>query len=259
MLHVVFSPSAAGILRRVLRAMGLSEPVVALTDDMSWGPIPQPDGNNRQRWFEANVPSSDWERDSVSDRLDRFLAQTASDQKRLVWFAPRCCQEVAGLHWYLDAASEARTQFVLADKPMTTGAARTEAPLGLGILNEEAMAELFANAPRLPLDEQRFPPARWRELAHDEELLRLIYSGSLQSAPSDVFDKTILANLSPGWSSPVRAIGEAIGDAWELGHKISDDFLLWRIYELIRMGELAHEGELRGMREFRVRKVSGAK
>ncbi len=49
-VHVVFSPSAAGTLRKALRRLGKTDRVIGLPDSLSVGPIDPPDQILRQSW-----------------------------------------------------------------------------------------------------------------------------------------------------------------------------------------------------------------
>jgi len=101
MIHVIFNPSAAGMLRRVLSSRGIYEKVIELFDPLDWGPI-SAGVSERLSWLDSNAPLSETSWDWLQETEERIRNAITLDQKRLVWFSPACAVEQAGLYWYLD-------------------------------------------------------------------------------------------------------------------------------------------------------------
>lgn len=241
MIHVTFSSSAAGTLRQVLRSKGLRQRVVDLTDNLSWGPIAIDGFENRQAWLDINAPFDLGPWGWIAESAVKFLESAAADTDRLIWIAPRSANEQAGFYWYLDHFDAHETQMVIADYPVCD-AWRDEPPFSLGELNEDRMAGLFDESPRVAWDSSRFPRDRWQTLVADNALLRIVQNGKLQSAPEDFFDHFLLAQCSQEWTKPHRVVGHTMGSLWDAGHSPGSDFLSWRLRELIQLGKVLCDG-----------------
>ncbi|MCY7281104.1 MAG: DUF1835 domain-containing protein [Sphingomonas bacterium] len=245
MIHILFSSSAAGTLRQVLRERGRSEKVVDLTDNLSWGPIGSDNLQDRETWLDHHVPGNrtdawDW----IADSSYEFLECIASDEDRLIWLAPRSSQEQCGLHWYLASSGGGNTQMIVADYALGDKFWPELPPPNLGVLARDAIAELLDRAPRSRWRPSDFPPEKWRELMEDNDLLRIVDDGSLRSVPGNYFDRFIVRRCPADWTAPIRVIGYSMSDIWDAGHDVDDAFLLWRIRMLVQSGEFICNGEL---------------
>lgn len=242
MIHVLFSSSAAGTLRQLLRSREIRERVVDLTEWLDWGPIASGGLQDRAQWLNQNVPTDDrdgW--DWIIDHVSEFRDKIGLDADRLIWIATRSAKEQAGLYWYLDQFGSVGAKMIIADHPL---AGREEPPLGLGELSQDLMAQLLDNCTPTEWNQARLPAEKWRSLVADGALLRIVENGTLRSAPSDYFDKFLLQRSRTEWTKSLRIIGYAMGDIWDAGHSADDMFLLWRLRELIQCGALACNGEL---------------
>jgi hypothetical protein len=243
MIHILFSSSAAGTLRRVLHARGRRERVVDLTEFLDWGPIATSNFEDRVSWLDRRVPSNLGGWKWIIEGVAEFRERAAADSDRLIWIAPRSAHEQSGLHWYLDQFGGTGSEMIVADYALQD-AWRGEPPLGLGELGERQIAELLDKCARLPSDLSRFPAARWRSLIADDALLRIVDDGLLRSAPENYFDRFLLERCSAGWAKWQRVVGNAMVDIMDTGHSADDLLLFWRLCELIQRREIACNGEL---------------
>ncbi|MCL6699747.1 DUF1835 domain-containing protein [Sphingomonas sp. NSE70-1] len=238
MLHVLFSSSAAGILRQVFRTRKIRDKVVDLTESLEWGPMGTENFRDRAEWLDHNVPNDfggwTWIVEHVSD----FRAHIASDPDRLVWLAPYSAQERAGFYWYLDQFGGANLKMIIADYPLRDFC-RGDLPKSLGLLGNDQMSQLLDECPRTSWNKARFPAENWRSLKADSAMLRVIENGELRSAPSNHFDERLLRRIGSEWKECLRVIGYSLGDIWKTGQDADDVFLLWRLRELIRAGVIA--------------------
>ncbi|HEX3917669.1 MAG TPA: DUF1835 domain-containing protein [Caulobacteraceae bacterium] len=76
-LHVVFSRSAAVDLRRALTSSGKPDLVVALSDNLSFGPIDAPRPGERATWISEVLGIPGWEDADQEDA--RFWSGALSD------------------------------------------------------------------------------------------------------------------------------------------------------------------------------------
>lgn len=243
MIHVLFSSSAAGTLRHVLRARGLRQRVIDLTESLDWGRIARDNFEDRQAWLDRNAPLDLGARGWLVESVTTFRERIAADVDRLIWIAPRSAAEQAGLYWYLDQFGAAGAQMIVADLALR-GSWRGEPPLTLGELQQDQMAELLDEYPRASWDASRFSADRWQELVAEDALLRIVTDGALRSAPEDYFDQFLLEHCSHSWRKWFRVVADAVGSMWDAGHRADAEFLTWRLRDLIERGEVACNGEL---------------
>ena len=232
----------------VLNVRGSSDEVASLGDCLAIGPIPGRDWAERIAWFDDIQPApADIGRDWMKESADRFLEDVRShDGDRLVWIAPQSACEQCGLQWYFEQFPDAPPgPMVIADGPLSLGW-RNGPPIGLGELPGELMARLIDEAPRREWPEKRATPEVWRRLRTDGGLLRIVEAGKLRSAASDHFDALLIDQASGEWRRWSHLVGDAMGEAGDRGHQISDVYLIWRLRELVRLGRLECEGTLPG-------------
>jgi hypothetical protein len=242
MIHVLFCDSAAGTLRQVLRARGVSDRVVCLTEWLDWGWISSERIEDRVRWFEEQA-GLDW--DWLAECSQKFLAQVATDEDRMIWLAPRSAQDQCGFYWLLHRMQLPPNKMIVADYPLK-GAWRGEPPLSLGELGPDHMAELLDSCPRRDWDISRFPLETWQSLMSDGAVLRIVEGGALKSAAADHFDSLIVDRCPAEWTKWYRVMGYSMADAGEAGHTVNDMFLRWRLQELIASGAIECQGTLPG-------------
>ncbi len=235
MLHIMFSESAAGTFRQLLSHRGISDGVVAISTGLEFGPISHGGLAIREPWLNKHVPADFGPIDWLSEYESSFLRRVASEDERLIWIAPASAPEQAGLYWYLSHFGGAETRFALADFPFARNW-NAEPPLCLAELGEEHMAQLFDQCPRVAWDQARFPSQKWGELVEENSLLRVVLDGRLTSVPEHFFDQSILSQCPGDWTRAVRVVGNAMVQFSDARHIVGDDFLTWRLRELIFTG-----------------------
>jgi len=237
MIHILFSSSAAGTLRQVLRARNCRERVVDLTECLEWGPIGSRDFRDRAVWFDQNVPnnfSGGW--GWIVEQIGEFTASIEGHTDRTIWIEPQSASELSGLYWYLENFDSSDAHMIIAP--------RFESMCGLGVRGLDSMADLLDNSPRSRWDRGRFPENSWTNLAAESSLLRVVQDGLLQSVPSDYFDHYLLRRCSHAWTEWMRVVGHTLIDINDAGHQVDDLFLRWRLDHLIQREAVASDGQL---------------
>lgn len=246
MIHVTFSPSAAGSLRQLLAKRGVKERVIELTDDLDLGPISRGDLAGREDWLNRNAPLGfpmAERRDWLSESETRFCDAVEADCDRLIWLAPKSATEQAGFLWFLDRFGSEGAKLIFADF-VPRNWWNTEVPTSLGQLGEEHLAELLDEAPRVAWDTARYPADRWQQLIDDNALVRAVQDGVLQSVEDDFFDWCILEKCTTEWKRVPYVMAEAMSGLWDAGHNANIDLLTWRLRKLIESKCIACDADL---------------
>ena len=244
-LHILFNTSAAGTLKKVLRARGSFDEVVSLTDCLAFGPISTGNFEERSDWLDVHAPiEGNW--DWLVPRAEDFLNEiSAWAGDRLVWIAPRSACEQCGVQWYFEQTEAPGRPMIIADQPIQFKKVAA-VPLGLGELADEYMGDLLDHAPRREWPSERSSPDEWRRLRAEDTQLRIVEGGNLRSVVPSYFDDLILNRCTDQWQKWSRVVGWTMVDAMDQGHHAGDVLLLWRLRELVRIGQIECEGELPG-------------
>jgi hypothetical protein len=95
LIHVTFGQSAAGSLKMALATLGRAEPVLALADDLSFGPLDVTDHLERARWCSDNLGfEDDPELSAMTDEFWRTVTAHGTDV--VAWMSRRCLTEYCG-------------------------------------------------------------------------------------------------------------------------------------------------------------------
>jgi hypothetical protein len=272
-LHVVFSDSAGRLLRSVLRKVDPTGRVVALPDDLSFGPIDPPDPRLRLEWMQQvlGAPASAW--DWLPAKTGAFWSIAVSAPGRIVaWVSRRTVMEYAGfLEWIwrigerdfeLVDLTDVETEWELPD-----GTVRRGRVMSLGLLDPDQIQihRFLDHARVLPAASRDTYRRTWQQLREENAPLRIIRNERLQSAPITHFDALAYACASEEWLTVERVVGQALVEAWDDdGIQTNDLVLAARIRALVEAGHLECRGsradwrncEIRVCRPARVQKTT---
>jgi hypothetical protein len=194
------------------------------------------------------APAPDYiERDWIKSSTEKFVEQVRSSSlDRLVWIAPQSACEQCGLQWYFEQFPDAQAgPMIILDWTLTPGW-RDGPPIGLGELPTDIIAGLLDRAERRNWPQERASSEIWGRLRAEDTLLRVVEEGRLRSVEPDYFDALLLEHAHAEWCTWARVVGNTIYEAGERGHNIGDEYLLWRVREMIEQGRLECVGDLPG-------------
>jgi Protein of unknown function/Domain of unknown function (DUF1835) len=243
MIHVFFSPSAAGTFRKMLRARGIAEEVAEFFEELDFGPISHGALAEREPWLNQYAPLYHGDHNWIGRSEARFRQRIDATSERLIWIAPSSATEQTGLYWYLSQFAGADFKLAVADYPFDE-TWNGKAPLMLDQLDVEPMARLYDGCPRVQWDPVCFPETKWSALVADNALIRVVVNGRLQSGADDYFDGYLLARCPLAGAKWPRVVAEAMGDIWNAGQSAGSALLLWRLRTLIENDRIICDGQL---------------
>jgi hypothetical protein len=247
LLHVLFSPSAAGTLRHVLASLGRSDRVMCTYDDVSFGPITA-DASARVAWVEEELGVTGWA-DVVEGDAPFLATSCAPDVLPVAWISRRDSRSYAGFLWWLSYLGDAPCRIIdvtdLRLRGDGTEVSRGWLALGPSAIPAEEMIPLLGTEVDLGPLARAEHHARWRALTAENAPFRMIdAAGRLVSAPVTAFDPLILSCATRKWQKMARIVGEAMGAEWEGGvHNAGDLVLFSRLDALVDTGALAWRGD----------------
>lgn len=268
-VHITFTESAGGSLRHALRNK-TDEIVLALSDDLSLGPISPYDPELRKEYFESLFAEIEDEGDyrTLPEENEEFWGEVGAfweqvsetKAEKIVWFTRRSVCEYTG---FLELLSREKNPSELLVVDLTEGldivheSGKTEriVPISLGELQPEWLLSGKNKARRLTEEELAYYLGRWEELKKDNLPLRTLWRGQLYAKNPDLYDKLILEIVPETWTSAARVVGEMLGKLSEEYNLAGDLFLYSRLLELAKAGLVETEGERRTMRFLKVRKI----
>lgn len=239
-LHVVFNRSAAVSLRQALAEAGRPATVLALSDDLSIGPIGDLTPAIRATEVQRLLGVDGWG-EVTTDTPLLVEASLAAPAPPVAWFSPDSAAGVAFLLWWISA---------MGDRPALVN----EVP-SMGIRPPNLlMAHLEGMVPLSP-DRRAAYRSQWRHLVAENAPLRTLRDARLVSAPVEHYDAALLRNVASQWRKFGYVVGLTLTDLVDTtnAYQTSDLFLASRIRHLARAGAVAWQGDLDVMRHCEIR------
>jgi len=256
-LHLVFSPSAAGSLREALSKLGRRDQVVALFDDLSFGPIDPPDPSLRAAWIEEELGWTGW--DEVV-REEVFWTAAKSDAARpTVWMSRRSACEYAGFLEFVWRLGDRPCDVVdLTDRGYRTRFGGDEPIRGFGQVTADEMIanDFISDLTPLSMEARESYRNLWRILREENAALRTFGpDGRLRSAAISFYDDELLAQVKPErWTRSARVVGEVLASFIDTGFSpVGDLVLAGRLAALADAGRIEATGDLPGLQGSEVR------
>jgi hypothetical protein len=254
--HVVFGSFVGENLVRHLAEHGRPDRVIALADNLSFGPIDNPSALPRSRWVIDQLGESDWEEWSAENA--EFIARShPADVKVVAWFSRRSSSEYAGFLWWLSHLHDRPcliidvTDFLLSEAG--------GAPTATAMLSGSDFEALLDTEVILQPREVARCQELWKRLEKENAPLRRIgSSGTLESVGIDYFDALLLACSTSEWRRRAYIVGEALVSFWDEGFYQTGDLVLFaRLRFLAEAGRLEWRGNLLQRRKCELRLPSG--
>jgi Protein of unknown function/Domain of unknown function (DUF1835) len=238
--HVAFGESAAGSLKIALRALGRTDEVLYLTDDMAFGPIaPTP---QRMSWATDELGlEAEPEREV---RIGELWARLAGMRTPItLWMSRYSATEYCGLLAIVSAVEHAPISFVDIGRFELTARNGTLYPVNaFAIVPDRYIVEngLADAAVLLSADQLATYRAEWNRLRGEKGAFRVMTPKGIVTVPITCFDAQLLASVTNGWTRSLRVIGNTIGQSWTTPYRqcSSDRVLFARLLALIDDGTL---------------------
>jgi hypothetical protein len=261
-INITFTESSAG----ALNAGGT--PAIALSDDLSLGPIDPYDPEARQAFFGALYAGTEyeaWYADEVP-AIRKFWDETRpGNARRVVWLTRRSAREYAGFLEFLsrepnpcgiEVVDLTDGIDVLYEDEADPGPDRL-VPISLGELRPEWLAAQQDEGRTLTSDEAEYYLRTWRQLKQDREDqdVRTIWRGQLCHAVSGTIPQAVLDAVPDEWTSAATVIGDALGALSREYDQCSDVYLYSRLLGLIDIGWVEADGDPWAMRLLQVRRA----
>ena len=253
-LHVAPGASAAGSLRRAIRASGRSDNVVGFSDDLSCGPIASDDPSPRTAWW-ASVQDVHG-RPDIAAFWNRILS---TPDRLIVWFSRHSAQEHAFFLSLADRLGDRSYDIIDVTGLQLPGRSPSGEPglsppkLAVSLMPEDELASLFGTERAMTIQERENAARCWRRLKSENAPFRIVTQEGLVSAPDTMFDELLLQEATKKWQRVSRVIGYTMGHNMEPFIQTGDVMLQARVVALVGEGKLVADGDPLDIRKCYVR------
>lgn len=260
-IHIVFSESAEGSFRQAIKKEYIKgDKLIALYDNLSNGLINNlNDIKSRENWWNELNGEEDYfycEIDEFEDNYKRFyddISKINDGDIVYLWYG-YCNREICGMMYtlYLLKDKEINSYVInVSDKIIENNQGRnfTYIANSASEIIPEKLVEYLKLARKIERDEYKKLLNQWDELTTENSLLRSYINGNMKSVSEDYFDIDILKFTDKKYKKSARIVGEVLGNTEP---RITDDYIFWRIRELVKLGKISFKGKFGVMREMEI-------
>jgi hypothetical protein len=272
LLHIVFGQSSVPVLQEAV-AMDekMSGDILCFEDDLSVGPLfildtKEGRAGRRQFWqqlagiepqltMEGMTAPPDTEETDDAARFKTLKARLKEDPELEVWiWAGQNARDVCGYYWLVSQLYDfaGRIHIIyLNNLPFLNEKGAVFYPTHLHQILPKEFLKAKKLARPVSLAEYELDGDEWHRLMNESAGVRLLEGGKkLKGEPTLFYDKELLAQSGNEFVKAWRVVQQVTG---KLKYPVMDQFLGWRLKELIREGKLESRGDLKTIRDFEVK------
>ena len=272
MIHIVFQFNDIDTLRSAFELEpSLKGDIIQIEDDFAVGPImdiyAETGIATRKQWWRDVLAGGDYDGwvdngKTVDDngKVVAIKERLRADDKETLWiWAAQNKHDVSGYYWLVSQLKEYQGRvfiLYLNNLPFINEKGQLFYPVNLFDIPPREFLKARKLSRPVTLSEFEIDPDEWQKLCLDDKGVRLLEGGKkLVQQPYDYFDEELRRFITGDWIKASKLIAQFIGKA-----KVTtgDAYLLWRIKQLVAVGELDVQGELKGMRDFEIKSKAAA-
>jgi hypothetical protein len=267
MIHIVFQEADVEVLRQAIQLdASLNGEVIQIKDDFAVGPLKNiytEEGINARRdWWRMVISGSDIDGKVDDGTIDD--ARTVADVKErlqndpaeLLWiWAAQNKHDVSGYYWLMSQLADLQGRvfiLYLNNLPFFNDKGHIFYPEHLFTIPPKEFLKAKKLARPITPSEFEVDPDEWRKWCEQDKYVRLLEGGKkLVQYDVDYYDDELKKFISPEWQKAGKIISQFLHKA---KHTTGDMFLLWRLKNLLESEELEVQGNVKGLKDFEVRK-----
>lgn len=266
-MHIVFQQADVNALSKSFELdENLRSEIFEIKDDYAVGPvlnIYNPEGmSDRKEWWrnvlKGNdlVPSVD---SGVVDDQRVFLEiknklEDGENEVAWIWVAPNT-HDVSGYYWLISQMKKyAGRVFILSlnNLPFINEKGNIFYPQNLSEIPSREFVKAQKLARKVSLSEFEIDPDEWTKICNENKMVRILEGGKkLVQYDDNFFDKYLLEFVTPDWQKANKVITQFLNKS---KHTTGDAYMIWRLKKLIGTGVIDVQGEIKGMKDFEVKK-----
>lgn len=272
MIHIVFQHNDIDTLRSAFELEpSFKGDVIQIEDEFAVGPIAdiytEPGIANRKQWWRDILAGGDYDgwvdNGKTTDdnaKVAGITERLRNDDKEAIWiWAAQNKHDVSGYYWLVSQLKEFQGRIFilyLNNLPFINEKGQLFYPANLFDIPAREFLKARKLARPVTASEFEIDPDEWQKLCLEDKGVRVLEGGKkLVQQPYDFYDAELKKFITGDWIKASKLISQFLGKA-----KVTtgDAYLLWRIKQLVALGELDVQGELKGMRDFEIKSKATA-
>lgn len=280
LLHIVFGESSATALAGAFELdEQLKGDILYFEDDLSIGPLfildtrdgqaarkqwwmqlagiqPQPvaEGTSETQPAASSASVAEEEAgDPEKLRQLKALLKSGPEQEVYLW-AGQNARDVCGYYWLVSQLYDfaGRIHIIyLNNLPFLNEKGGVFYPTHLHQILPKEFLKAKKLARPVSLAEFEIDGDEWSRMMNENSGVRLLEGGKkLRGEPATFYDKELIQQSTAEFQKASKVVGLVTG---KLKYPVMDQFLGWRLKELIKQGKLESKGELKTIRDFEVK------
>jgi len=282
LLHIVFGQASKPVLAAAFELdEKLNGEILCFEDDLSVGPLfilDTKDGqSNRRQWWqqlaglqpqpqpvaaaaeETAAPPAEEEPWADAELVKQLKALLKAEPEQEVWiWAGQNARDVCGYYWLVSQLYDfaGRIHIIyLNNLPFLNEKNAVFYPTHLHQILPKEFLKAKKLARPVSLAEFELDGDEWHRLMNENAGIRLLEGGKkIKGEPAVHYDKELLQQSSKEFQKAAKVVGQVTG---KLKYPVLDQYLAWRLKELIKEGQLESRGELKTMKDFEVKLPGG--
>jgi hypothetical protein len=270
MLHIVFNTADVEVLNKAIELDDtLAGEVLEIKDDYAVGPIAgiytEDGAKARKQWWKEILAGGDYdglvEKDTVNDEkiVEELKQRLTENESEQLWiWAAQNKHDVSGYYWLIGQLREFQGRIhvlYLNNLPFINEKGQLFYPEWLHIIPPKEFLKAKKLARTVTLSEFEVDPDEWNKQCNEEAGVRLLEGGKkLVREGYDFYDAELTKFITGDWQKASRIINSYLNKA---KHTTGDAYLLWRLKQLVQKEKIEVQGELKKMKDFELKKISG--
>lgn len=279
LLHITFGPLSAPALEAAIELdEQLKGDILGFEDDLSVGPLfilDTKDGQaNRKQWWAQvstlqpqpvadqppqEAPVSE-EGEGDPERIARLKALLKENSELHVWiWAGQNGRDVCGYYWLIGQLYDfsGRIHIIyLNNLPFLNEKGAVFYPTHLHQILPREFLKAKKLARPVSLAEFELDGDEWHRLMNENAGVRLLEGGKkIKGEPAAHYDKELVQQSGATFQKASKVVSQVTG---KLKYPVLEQYLAWRLKELIREGTLESRGELKTVKDFEVKQPGEA-
>ncbi len=267
MIHVVFNEPDIDVIAKAIELdETLSGSIMLVRDDFAVGPLENlhtPEGAaTRKDWWRMVLENSD-----LSNAVDNGLVNDeqvvldikealANDENQILWiWAAQNKHDVCGYYWLMSQLAEFHGRvfiLYLNNLPFINEKGNIFYPDWLSQILPKEFIKAKKLARAITSSEFEVDPDEWTKICNEGKMVRLLEGGKkLIQKDEDFYDAELLKYISVDAQKAHKIIHQCISKSKDT---TGDAYLLWRLKKMIDSDEFEVTGELKGMKDFEIKK-----
>jgi hypothetical protein len=267
MIHVVFNEPDVEVIKKAIELDAtLSGEVLLIRDDYAVGPLLNmytPEGvAERKDWWKLIFAGGDHEgivdEGKVNDEqvLLNIKEALANDEAEQVWiWAAQNKHDVCGYYWLVGQLSEFQGRIeilYLNNLPFINEKGNIFYPDWLSQIQPREFLKAKKLARPITTSEFEVDADEWNKIAAEGKMVRLLEGGKkLIQKDVDYYDADLTKYITADAQKANKVINAFLSKNKET---TGDAFMLWRLKELAQQPQFEVQGELKGVKDFDIKK-----